>query len=157
MIDVGQFRDEVIKPSLNLINSYSLNAEELLIATMAHESLGGTYLKQIGMEHGALGVYQMEQRTYVDIWNNYLHKRMQLRTAIFNFCNLANFPQPEEMVTNLKYATMMARVFYLRIPEKLPLYNDIDGIWEYYKTYWNTRHGKAEKADFIANYENYIK
>ena len=69
----NQLRELIITPALSKLQLYSKDAEELLIFTCAVESDGGTYLKQI--KGPALGIYQMEPRTYNDIWQNYMRNR----------------------------------------------------------------------------------
>lgn len=156
-----QFRDLIINPCLGQMSLYSKDAEELLIATLAHESMGGTYLAQVDGDNnintGAIGIFQIEKETYKDIWNNYLKNKLKLRHRLMAVCGFATFPNAIEMIWNLKFATIMARIFYLRFDEPLPPYNDINKIWEYYKKYWNTENGKAKKDSFLYNYDNYLK
>ena len=65
MLNIAQFRDLIVKSTLNDLLLYSEDAEELLVFTCAVESLGGTYLQQV--KGPALGIYQMEPVTYNDI------------------------------------------------------------------------------------------
>ncbi|HMX99609.1 MAG TPA: hypothetical protein PKL69_09125 [Agitococcus sp.] len=155
MIDNKQLRELIIKPSLDLLQMYSAEAEELLVFTCACESLGGTYLKQI--KGPALGIYQMEPATYTDIWQNYIKNHgMVVNLLTLNFaCH--NMPLPERMIYDLRFATAMARLHYRRRKEPLPKATDIDGIWEYYKKFYNTHLGKAEKESSIKHYQKYIK
>lgn len=155
MIDNKQLRELIIKPSLDLLQMYSAEAEELLVFTCACESLGGTYLKQI--KGPALGIYQMEPATYTDIWQNYIKNHgMVVNLLTLNFaCH--NMPLPERMIYDLRFATAMARLHYRRCKQPLPKSTDIDGIWEYYKKFYNTHLGKAEKESSIKHYQKYIK
>lgn len=64
MINYNQFKEHVVVPVLKYLEPeipYSESAVNLLLMTAAHESRGGTYLKQINGP--ALGVYQMDQLT----------------------------------------------------------------------------------------------
>jgi hypothetical protein len=150
VLNSQQVRQYVIQPALKKINLYSEDAEELLIATMAHESECGAFIKQ--MEGPAVGVYQMEPRTYYDIWDSFLSKKPQLANDLLHACGVYEIPSADEMIWNMKYATIMARVFYLRVPQALPSKKDIDAIWLYYKAHWNTLLGKATKQDFLIDY-----
>jgi hypothetical protein len=47
----------------------------------------------------------------------------------------------EEMIWNIKYAIIMARLYYLSFPEALPDAGDVDGLWNEYKLRWNTSAG----------------
>lgn len=155
MINYMQLKELIIKPTLDLLQMYSVDAEELLVFTCACESLGGTYLKQI--KGPALGIYQMEPNTYTDIWQNYIKNHgMIVNLLTLNFqCH--NMPLPERMIYDLRYATAMARIHYRRVKEGLPPANDVNKIWEYYKKYYNTPLGKAEQEESIKHYRKFLK
>ena len=51
----------------------------------------------------------------------------------------------------------MARLHYRRRSEPLPQHTDIEAIWEYYKKYYNTHLGKAEKEESIKHYRKFVK
>lgn len=153
MLNIRQFREHIVQPALDSINLYSQDAEELLVATCAIESLGGTYVKQI--EGPALGIYQMEPRTYQDLWNTILLRDQKLRYNVLKRLERITIPAAESMITDLHYATVMARVFYLRIQDKLPDGKDIDALWSYYKSYWNTPKGATKKDPFIKAYSKF--
>lgn len=154
MINQHHFREYVVKPVLIDAKLYSRNIEELLIATMAHESLGGYYLKQInGL---ALGVYQIEPATYYDLWENYLKYRPEFKLTVYEAFNVNSMPSPNRLISDLTFSTLIARLIYLRAPQPLPDYQDLEGIWEYYKRYWNTEKGKATKDEFMKNYREYV-
>jgi len=155
MIDNKQLRECIIKPTLDSLQMYSQAAEELLVFTCACESLGGTYVKQV--KGPALGIYQMEPATYTDIWENYIkHSSSLVQLLALNFSS-PSIPNPERMVYDLKFATAMARLHYRRRNEPLPQHNDIEAIWEYYKKYYNTHLGKAEKEESIKHYRKFVK
>jgi hypothetical protein len=155
MLDCSQFRSLIVEPVLSKLRLYSKNAEELLVFTCAAESLGGTYLQQV--KGPAVGIYQMEPNTYTDIWVNYIRARNQLATlmAIHYGCN--KIPEVERMIYDLHFATAMARIHYLRMPGNLPDAKDVDGMWDYYKKYYNTEKGKAKKEDSIKKYQDFIR
>jgi hypothetical protein len=154
MFDNEAFRHDLLRPSLIAINMYSENAEELLIATMAHESLGGTYLKQT--KGPALGVFQMEPATYDDMWNHYIGNDVPLMKSILNACQYLQRPPAAHLTWNLRLATIMARVYYYRVRPPLPIKSDLDAIWLYYKNYWNTQVGSATKDAFVKNYYRFV-
>lgn len=155
MLDCSQFRSLIVEPVLSQLRVYSKNAEELLVFTCAAESLGGTLLQQV--KGPALGIYQMEPNTYTDIWTNYIRARNQLATlmALHYGCN--KIPPVERLIYDLHFATAMARIHYLRMPGNIPDAKDTDGLWEYYKKYYNTEKGKAKKEDSIKKYQDFIK
>jgi hypothetical protein len=155
MLDCSQFRSLIVEPVLSKLRLYSKNAEEILVFTCAAESLGGTLLQQV--KGPALGIYQIEPNTYTDIWVNYIRARNQLATlmAIHFGCN--KIPDVERVIYDLHFATAMARIHYLRMPGNLPDAKDIDGIWDYYKKYYNSEKGKAKKEDSIKKYQDFIR
>lgn len=157
MFDCNQLRAYIIRPALKFIHMYSEGAEEMLIAICAQESDGGTYLKQEGGP--ALGIYQMEPSTHDDIWARFLmisdKEGKTINSLGYNIIKACRFiinPPAEVMIHNLYYATMMARCFWLRVPDPLPLSNDFNGLWRQYKRYWNTEKGLANKDEFVHNY-----
>lgn len=156
-IDTQQLRDFIIIPTLEEFNSGTDAAINLVLGTCAQESKMGTYVKQL--EDGpALGIYQMEPNTFYDIIDNYLkYKRTLLSKLmrVFNIDCIEDF-HADRLIYDLKFATIFCRIHYLRIAEKLPLSEDIHGLAEYWKKYYNTSLGKGKINEFIDNYELYI-
>jgi len=155
MIDNKQLRELIIKPALSKLQMYSTNAEEILVFTCATESLGGKYLKQVNGP--ALGIYQMEPNTYTDIWENYIKNRGALLNMLTLNFDVGRIPLPERMVYDLRFATAMARLHYARAKEPLPSAENVDAIWKYYKKYYNTPLGKAEKESAVKHYQKFLK
>jgi hypothetical protein len=90
----------------------------------------------------------MEPTTHEDIYDNYLKYKKELRREILAF--LAPVPEPvEQLMTNLAYATVMCRVHYLRVKAPLPGANDLSGLANYWKTYYNTKLGKGVPNTFV--------
>lgn len=154
MLNVNQLRELIIKPTLERLLMYSQDAVELLVFTCAVESNGGSYLKQI--QGPALGIYQMEPNTYIDIWENYIKAKKGLMTLISSNFEVFYMPDEDRMIYDLRYATMMARLHYSRVAGHLPDHNDVNSIWEYYKKYYNTPIGAAEKESSISKYHSFI-
>lgn len=155
MIDSKQLRMCIIKPALLDLQMFSEAAEELMVFTCAAESMGGTYLRQINGP--ALGIYQMEPATYNDIWQNRIKNKVNIYVMLIHNFGINSMPPEDKLIYDLRYATAMSRIFYERIPSRLPEAHDIDGIWNYYKTYYNTAKGSATKERCIAAYNRYIK
>ena len=134
---------------------YSEPAVELLMMTAAHESKLGSYIEQ--MNGPALGIFQMEPATEADIWDNYLYYRPELELAISSFSMGDSFAQ--ELKWNLKYAIVMARIHYYRVPSSLPKDMDSQGAYNalavYAKKYYNTDEGKATASKYLEDYESY--
>jgi len=155
LIDPAQFRELIVRPVLQALKKWSVAAENLLLGTALQES-GLRYLKQIG-GGPALGVYQMEPATHDDIWKNYIRQgRDELGNTIF-LATQAHWNQNENvqsdmLIWNLAYATAMARVHYLRVPEPLPEAHNVMGMAEYWKAHFNTPRGAGTPEEYVANY-----
>jgi type VI secretion system secreted protein VgrG len=159
MINFDQFKEHVVVPTLKYLDSeipYSEEAVDLLMMTCAHESTGGTYLRQKGMTgtEGAFGVYQMEVATHEDIHDNFLLTRRSLRRLISATIS-HDFDADYDLVNNLAYATAMARVHYWRVAEALPSKDDtryMSKLGIYAKKYYNTPLGKATSSKYVVDY-----
>jgi hypothetical protein len=151
MYNIKQFKSLIVRPALRYLNAWTESAEKLLILTCAQESLGGTYLAQAG-GGPAIGAYQMEEATYNDIWVNFIPNRPGLTEKAIQSVCMTRKPPFMAMAHNVFYATVMARIFYLRIDDELPNSDDLEGIAKYYKVFWNSRLGKATEEDAIKNY-----
>jgi hypothetical protein len=155
MISKIQLIDYVIYPTLNSIHLWSQSAENLLLGTCAQESQMGTYLHQLG-KGPACGIYQMEPVTYKHLINRLMQEHELIREIIFRECNFVEFPTHMELITNLKFATIMTRLYYKQFQEPLPASDDVPGLARYWKKYYNTAEGKGTEKEFIDNYKKYV-
>lgn len=148
-MDKAQLRD-LISRVLESAGLYSKSAVELLMLTAAVESNLGQYIKQKG-GGPALGIFQMEPTTYLDIWNNYFKygKCKNIRDMYYEHGS-ANIEW------DLRHAILMARVHYLRVKEPLPEYTDEVALAGYWKKYYNTRLGKGTVEKAIDKYQRYV-
>lgn len=156
MISNRQFRKYIVQPACRCIDAYSREAEEILIATMAHESLGGTYLVQETAEGnrvkgGAISFFQIQENAYDDVIEFAKVRPKYIQFIRDMNCNGWVY---ETMLHDIFYSAIIARFNYMRFPEPLPAADDINAIWEYYSKYWN-RGGKAKKDDFILHYRQF--
>lgn len=148
-------RDRIVIPALVAIDGYSKAAERLVMATGAAES-GFVHTRQIAkykpqLVYGpARGWFQMEPFTHNDLWSGYLGttRRAHLIDGLRKISD--NPGDPEELVKNQQYAAAMCRIFYMRIRAPLPGENDLRGMAEYWKRYYNTRFGKGAVDGFVA-------
>lgn len=155
MLDISQFRQYVLVPSLSLLQLYSKDAEELLVFTCAAESDGGTLLHQINGP--AVGIFQCEPNTHNDLWRNFIIHRNNFVTQLAMNFAIPKIPDASKLVTDLMYATAICRLHYFRVKEPLPAADDVDAIWTYYKTYYNTVKGKAQKDKAIKAYNRFTR
>lgn len=159
MIDKSHFCELVIQPALEHIGLYSLAAERLLWGTVLHESDDFSYLKQLG-GGPALGFYQIEPATHHDIHANFLKYRHELCQRISELVpfSATRFDRDldKQLITNLLYATVIARLVYFRRPEPLPHEDDLHGLSRYYKQFYNTPKGKATASHWLDAYNRYV-
>ncbi|KKL61842.1 hypothetical protein LCGC14_2191270 [marine sediment metagenome] len=163
MSDMAAFRLEVVRPTLIHLQEYhpqmwSPAAENLIMGTAAHESAGLKYVRQIS-GGPALGAFQMEPATVLDIWDNYLKAHLKLRNLIVELL----WPWPEatdltnQLVWNPTYATAMARLVYWRRPEPLPDADDIEGLAQYWGRFYQTSNDPEKIQRFVFDYNFYVK
>ena len=153
MIDASQFREYIVRPALQYMEMHSEAAENLIMGTAAQES-HLTYIHQL--DGGpALGFFQMEPRTHDDIWVSYIAYRAPIRDRLNSMLPPGTTDDNRQLalMSNLFYATAMCRVHYRRVPASLPDADDIQGMAEYWKQYYNTPLGKGTVEEFVNNYE----
>lgn len=164
-IRADHFRNFVVRPALLRLaelsgqpNINSLDAEELIMGTIAHESHMGYYLRQ-HPKGPARGVGQMEEFTYYDLWHTYLKHRPQLADAVRSFASGMSIeqgiPNFDEMIGNLNFAVVMIRVRYLPAPPPLPAKYDLEGQARYHIDYYN-RGGGTEVHEYVNDYRRLV-
>jgi len=162
-LDVKQFRELVVRPTLEQIDLWSEAAENLVVGTAVQESRL-CFLKQKG-GGPALGVYQPEPATHADVWVNFLRFRSGLARKVKALAPsngmLVGSPPPHpshtQLITNLAYATAICRVIYYRRPEPLPAADDIPGLAAYWKQHYNTPRGAGTAMEWEDNYRRYCE
>jgi hypothetical protein len=136
----------------------SQEATDILTMVAMHESGWLRYNRQIN-GGPALGFYQMEEATYMDIFENYLRYRSRLYNFVieqargFSLTTLRDgfkIPHPEILTCEVSFAAIMARIHFRRVPEGFPEHDSedyLERLGEYCKKYYNGP-GKAESADY---------
>lgn len=152
-MDPDQLR-ELIKDVLEEMDLYSESAVELLMMTACQESHCGRYIKQLG-GGPALGIFQMEPATHSDLWMNYLVYKRHLVDKINHVAGTTSVDDNLTLRGNLIYQIAMARIHYLRVPERLPRATDVEGMARYWKKYYNTYLGKGTVEEAVGNYRRY--
>jgi hypothetical protein len=159
MINIDQFRNLIVRPTLEYMGLHSPAAEELLMGTAAQES-GFVHIHQLG-QGPALGLFQMEPATHDDIWNNYLRYQHDLAGKARDLVGAAHRDmdavKAEAMIGNLDYACAMCRIHYRRVKAALPGANDIDALGSYWKQHYNTTQGRGTVDEFVNNYYRIIR
>lgn len=123
------------------------SAIELLLMTAAHESRF-QHLKQVltsGNYGPALGLWQMEPIALADVWG-------RIPRSILDAACPNGYAGEDRLCTDLIYAARMARLFYWLKPAPLPAADDVQGLAQYAKVWWNTAAGKATVEDYATAY-----
>jgi hypothetical protein len=148
MIDVQQFRVEVVRPTLQFLGLWSLEAERLMMGTAAVES-GFKYIRQVG-GGPALGFFQVEPATRHDIHANFLAYRPAIRDKVTALLMEADgMTLDRQLIVNLAYSTAIARLVYYRRPQRIPEVDDERGLARYWKAHYNTIHGAGTVDKFL--------
>ena len=154
MLDPKEFRRHVIRPSLVHLELWSSAAEVLLLGTAIVES----NLRWLVQKKGGpgLGLYQIEPATHKDIWETYLTKETKNKLKAKVIWLTSRAPLNEQLVSNLAYATAVARIIYWRKPNALPEIEDVAGLAKYWKKHYNTHLGAGKEEDFIKKLTPYL-
>jgi hypothetical protein len=127
----------------------------LLVATMAQESLLGQWEKQ---EHGpALGVFMTEPATWQDIYDNFLKFNPGLETDIQLLTDDMP-PTAQSVVGNHDYACAIAACSYLRHHEPAltdPDPNDAGALYAIYKRCYNSSEGAATEDEWLRHWAEF--
>lgn len=151
-------REQVIRPALQVTNLWSESAEILVFGTGVIES-NYNHLVQIGEPtDGGLSFWQIQPSTYLDIikWLNYPINKI-LANSIMSACFYTMLPlDPKVLIYDIRYAALMCRAHYLRVPAALPSADSAKDLGAYYKTYYNTKLGKAKLEYCIETFKGLI-
>ncbi len=131
---------------------HSEAAEGLLLGTALKESQLIWLRQHAGGP--ALGVYQIEIPTALDVRGQYLERRADIEERVAAL--ETRQPMARQLITNLAFATAIARLIYWRRPESLPDYEDADGMGAYWKAHYNTHLGAGHAADFAELYRTHV-
>lgn len=156
-MDVRQFRELVVRPTIRALDLWSENAEELLVATACHESAGLRYIKQV--RGPALSFYQIEPATARDVIERWLpkqHSTLRDRVQIISEFRPGDLIEPR-LMCDMRFATVVARLIYYRAPEALPKADDVPAMAKIWKLRWNTPLGKGTEQQFISNFERFVR
>lgn len=144
-MNLKQMTEYVIDPALKAVDLYSPQASRLLLLTGWVESRY-KYVAQVG-GGPARSFWQVEPSTADDHYKNYLNFRQPLFDAIADFRGFASIQQ--ELVYNMGFAVIMARLKYRRNKMALPMVNDLEGQAFIWKKVYNTHLGSGTEEKFI--------
>lgn len=143
---------KVIKITLTPADMWSQEAEDLLVGTAIHESAGMKRITQYG-GGPALSYFQMEPDTLNDLYDNYLKFHLD-KKKLLDELKIPRMNLEENLLTNLPFAIMAARLQYYRRPEPIP--TTIEGQATYWKTFWNTHLGAGTTEQYIEHAKDFV-
>lgn len=151
-MDDRHFRNLIVRPVCKHIGMWAENSENLMVGTALTESGGLKYITQLN-GGPARGPFQQEPISFTHVLQ-YLDRKPELRKLVMDFAS-SSIPLPGQLIWNFGFATAMARVYYWTFPEPLPDADDLRGMANYYKKYWNTELGAATPELYIRWYRRY--
>ena len=143
----------VIVPALDKLGLGGRAAQELVLGTGIQES-GLIYRRQLG-GGPARGLFQMEPRTFWDLWDGYVVPHEHLLEPLKALLNGAQ-PDEDMLEINDQFAAAMCRVHYRRLPTVIPEEGDLQAQAAYWKRYYNTRYGAGKTSEYLHKWNQYV-
>lgn len=156
-MNVKQLKTHVIEPTLEYFAGvhprynkiYTTQAVKLLLMTAAVETNMGKYIIQnnpkMSDENKALGIYQLEAETIGWIFSRRNSKLLQEVKRMIDMRTKYALA-----VSDLAYSTILARlVYWYKTPDQIPSVDDNNGLWLFYKKWYNSSHGATTKERFF--------
>ena len=141
-----QVREFIIRPALQITNLWTESAEILVYGTGIVESGYNAIVQYGNPQNSGLGFFQMESSDFSDLskWIKF-QKTKPILNNLLAACYYDHLPSdPQSLVSNIKFAALMCRLHYLRVPYPLPVASDAHGFAEYHKAYYNSSLGAAD-------------
>ena len=136
----------IIKETLQHLDLDSEDARSLIYNTGKAES-GYKTLQQYG-GGPALGFFQMEPNTAIDIWDNYVMYRPKYRDKLYSL-GFDEGALEFGLLSNIGLQAALCRLHYRRVPSALPKLDNINAQAKYWKEFYNTKSGKGTIKHFI--------
>lgn len=137
---------QIIEWSLKEMGLHSEDAVDLVYKTGNAET-GYRHLKQMG-NGPALGFWQVEPATLIDIMDNYVKFRPELEKRLKNL-GFSSEDMETRVMSNIALQAAFCRLKYKRDKYALPKSNDLKGQAEYWKRVYNTHLGKGTIKHFM--------
>ena len=136
----------IIEWSLKEMGLYSEDAVDLVYKTGNAET-GYRHLKQMG-GGPAIGFWQVEPATLIDIMDNYVNYRPELLKGLISLGYNQSHIETRVM-GNIALQAVFCRLKYKRDKYPLPKSDDLKAQAEYWKRVYNTRLGKGTIEHFM--------
>ena len=165
-----QLKKYIIEPTLEYLSEiggrykkfYTPQAIKLLLMTAAVESNMGRYIVQnnnkMDERKKAVSIYQIEPATI-----DFIFKRIKRNSSLFNLLIQSGENFTEAMMNSsslfslkcmliydLRMATIICRLIYwYKTKDPIPNENDNEGLWKYYKKWYNSSLGDTTREEFF--------
>ena len=137
---------EIIEWGLKEMDLYSEDAVDLVYKTGNAET-GYRHLKQMG-GGPAIGFWQVEPATLIDIMDNYVKYRPKLEKRLISL----GFDRRDievRVMSNIALQAVFSRLKYKRDKYALPKSSDLEAQAKYWKRVYNTHLGKGTIEHFM--------
>lgn len=138
----------IIDWTLKFMDMYSDDAAELVFRTGMAET-GYRALKQMG-NGPALGFFQCEPKTMLDIMQNYVDYRQGIKQKLIAL-GYNEEHSSDLLMSNIALQVAFCRLKYRRDKHPIPKKEDLEGQAEYWKRVYNSHLGKGTIEHFISN------
>lgn len=156
MMNYKQVRDLVATPLLKQIKN-GMSGLDAFMMCVAHESKGGTYLKQT-FGGPAKGIIQMESETHNDVWrhgDSIWSNAVKVGIITKQDADNKTHPTADRLIYDLRYNVFMFRQFMFMQPGKLPT-NGRD-LAKCLKDKYNTSEGKATAEEYYYDHIEWLQ
>ena len=137
---------EIIIWALKEMDLYSFDAADLVYKTGMAET-GYRHLKQMG-GGPAIGFWQIEPATLIDIMDNYVKYRPELEKGLKSL-GFDRSDMETRVMSNIALQAVFCRLKYKRDKYALPLIGDLLGQAKYWKRVYNSHLGKGTIEHFM--------
>ena len=138
---------KIIDWTLKYLDMYSEDASELVYRTGMAES-SYNHLSQMN-DGPAIGFWQCEPKTMLDIMDNYVSYRKNIEAKIYNLGYNKEEPKMS-LLSNLALQVAFCRLKYRRDKHPIPKKENIEEQAKYWKRIYNTHLGKGTIEHFIS-------
>lgn len=154
-INPADFRQLVVRPTLEKLGKWSSSLENLLIGTAAQASGLGS---QLSSAHG-YGIYQVNANLHQTVWDCFLAFDADLASAVRGLASQREFLcQPHiELTTNLSYATAIAWGVYAHQGAEIPAdANNVEGLaWCWHQHFCQDT--SLTTRNFVSTYQQLVQ
>ncbi len=144
---------EVVRPALQSAGIWSEAREQIVLGTGAVESRF-LHVKQIGGP--ALGWFQCEPKTHLDLWDNWLKYRTDTLPARLRIL-CEGIERDGALIAFPMYAAAICGAHYLRARGALPAAGDAHAQAAYHKLRYNSPEGSTDPAESIIHFQRAIE